>query len=67
MGGESGEEYHIEPWMGGEKVIQSVKLGDVVHANAGLQKAKSIGRGMYKGAIVSPLDTVSVEESALNP
>ena len=59
------QEYHFEPWLWGEKDIQSVKLGDVVHANASLQKAKTIGKGRYKGAIVPSVENVSIEESAV--
>ena len=61
------QEYHIEPWMGGEKVVQAVKLGDIVHAKPSLQKAKCSGRERYKGAIVSPLDVVSIEELVVIP
>ena len=61
------QEYRFEPWMWGEKGIQSVKLGDVVHANASLQKAKSIVRGRYKGAIVSSVENVSIEDLAVIP
>ena len=49
------------------KDIQSVKLGDVVHANAILQKANTIGKRRYKDAIISSLENVCIEELAVIP